>query len=68
MPSKSSSRTLDLPATIEEDLSYSGFYCTLDLEQKTGLIAAKIQKSGQKHCLSYPRHEYGASDEQGGAR
>jgi hypothetical protein len=25
-----------------------------------------IQKSGQKHCLSYPRREYGASDEQGG--
>jgi hypothetical protein len=37
-------------------------------EQKTGLSAAKIQKSGQKQCLSYPRHEYGASDEQGGAR
>jgi hypothetical protein len=37
-------------------------------EQKTGLSAAKIQKSGQKHCLSYPRHQYGASDEQGGAR
>jgi len=37
-------------------------------EQKTGLSAAKIQKSGEKHCLSYPRHEYGASDEQGGAR
>jgi hypothetical protein len=37
-------------------------------EQKTGLSAAKIQKSGQKHCLSYPRHQYGVSDEQGGAR
>jgi hypothetical protein len=37
MPSKSSSRTLDLPATIEENLSYSGFYCTLDLEQKTSV-------------------------------
>ncbi len=33
-------------------------------EQKTGLSAATIRKSGQKHCLSYPRHEYGASDEQ----
>jgi hypothetical protein len=37
MPSKSSSRTLDLPATIEENLSYSGFYCTPDLEQNAEL-------------------------------
>jgi hypothetical protein len=37
MPSKSSSRTLDLPATIEENLSHSGFYCTPDLEHNAEL-------------------------------
>jgi hypothetical protein len=46
MPSKSSSRTLDLPATIEEDLSYSGFYCTLDLEHNAELgITSKIRSA-----------------------
>jgi hypothetical protein len=54
------------PATLRaliETLTELG--CWGATEQKTGLSAAKIQKSGQKHCLSYPRQEYGASDEQG---
>jgi hypothetical protein len=38
----------------------SEFGCWGATEQKTGLSAATIRKSGQKHCLSYPRHEYGA--------
>ena len=41
MPSKWSSRTLDLPATIEENFSYSGFYCTPDFGQKTTLVRRK---------------------------
>ncbi|MFY9988097.1 MAG: site-specific integrase [Chthoniobacterales bacterium] len=47
---------------------HGGSGCWGATEQKTGLSAAKIQKSGQKHCLSCPHREYGASDEQGGAR
>ena len=37
MPSKLNSRTLDLPATIEENLSYSGFYCTRDFGRNAEL-------------------------------
>ena len=65
---------IKLPAWLLVEIGNSGsaheteFGCWGATEQKTGLSAAKIQKSGQKHCLSYPRHQYGASDEQGGAR
>ena len=41
-----SSGTLDLLAAITEKLSYSGFYCTLDLEQKTGL--SKFQATSSR--------------------
>jgi hypothetical protein len=37
MRSKSTSRNPDLLAAIAKALSYSGFYCTPDLEQKTGI-------------------------------
>ena len=37
MQSKSCRRIPDLPAAIEENLSDSGFYCTLDLEQNAEL-------------------------------
>jgi hypothetical protein len=46
---KSSSRTLDLPAAIAENLSYSGFYCTLDLEQNAELRILL-------HCSPIPKY------------
>ena len=48
---KSSSRTLDLPATIEANLSYSGFYCTLDLEQNAELRISS-------NCYSDPKFNF----------